>query len=71
MSTSLAAVATQAALRAGAIQKEKYGQPIEVHHKGEIDLVRRLLPGRSDGQKPRHESGKKPWSLGIPHCDLP
>lgn len=33
------AVATEAALRAGAIQKERYGQAIEVSHKGSIDLV--------------------------------
>jgi len=33
------AVATEAVLRAGAIQKTKYGQAIEIHHKGEIDLV--------------------------------
>jgi myo-inositol-1(or 4)-monophosphatase len=39
LSASFAAVATQAVLRAGVIQKEKYGQAIEVRHKGEIDLV--------------------------------
>jgi myo-inositol-1(or 4)-monophosphatase len=33
------AAATQAVLRAGAIQKERYGQEIEVRHKGEIDIV--------------------------------
>jgi myo-inositol-1(or 4)-monophosphatase len=34
-----AAVAAEAALRAGAIQKARYGQQIEIHQKGEIDLV--------------------------------
>ena len=38
LSTHYAAVATEAALRAGAIQKAKYGQVIEIRHKGEIDL---------------------------------
>ncbi|HEY7515298.1 MAG TPA: inositol monophosphatase family protein, partial [Vicinamibacteria bacterium] len=33
------AVAAEAALRAGAIQKARYGQAIEVSHKGEINLV--------------------------------
>jgi myo-inositol-1(or 4)-monophosphatase len=33
------AVAAEAALRAGAIQKERYGQSIQISHKGEIDLV--------------------------------
>jgi myo-inositol-1(or 4)-monophosphatase len=33
------AVAAEAALRAGAIQKMRLGDEIEVHHKGEIDLV--------------------------------
>jgi myo-inositol-1(or 4)-monophosphatase len=33
------AVAAEAALRAGAIQKARYGQLIEIHQKGEIDLV--------------------------------
>jgi myo-inositol-1(or 4)-monophosphatase len=33
------AVAAEAVLRAGAIQKERYGHHIEIHHKGEIDLV--------------------------------
>ena len=33
------ATATEAVLRAGAIQKAKYGQEIEIEHKGEIDLV--------------------------------
>jgi myo-inositol-1(or 4)-monophosphatase len=39
LSASYAAVATQAALRAGGIQKAKYGREIEVSKKGEIDLV--------------------------------
>jgi myo-inositol-1(or 4)-monophosphatase len=34
-----AAVAAEAVLRAGAIQKARYGQKIEIRHKGEIDLV--------------------------------
>jgi myo-inositol-1(or 4)-monophosphatase len=33
------AVATEAVLRAGAIQRERYGQTIEIEHKGVIDLV--------------------------------
>jgi myo-inositol-1(or 4)-monophosphatase len=33
------AVAAEAALKAGAIQKDRYGQKIEIVHKGEIDLV--------------------------------
>jgi fructose-1,6-bisphosphatase/inositol monophosphatase family enzyme len=33
------AVAAEAALRAGAIQKARYGQAIEIKQKGEIDLV--------------------------------
>jgi len=33
------AAASEAVLRAGAIQKGKYGQAIEIRHKGEIDLV--------------------------------
>jgi myo-inositol-1(or 4)-monophosphatase len=33
------AVATEAVLRAGAIQKESYGQHIRIDYKGEIDLV--------------------------------
>jgi myo-inositol-1(or 4)-monophosphatase len=33
------AAATQAALRAGAIQKERAGQDIEIRHKGTIDIV--------------------------------
>jgi len=32
-------VATEAALRAGAIQRERYGHTLEVAHKGSIDLV--------------------------------
>lgn len=39
MSWKYVAVATEAALKAGAIQKAKYGQEIEIQHKGEIDLV--------------------------------
>jgi myo-inositol-1(or 4)-monophosphatase len=35
----LAAVATEAALRAGAIQKERYGQELQIDYKGETDLV--------------------------------
>ena len=34
-----AAVASQAVLAAGALQKERYGQDVAVEHKGEIDLV--------------------------------
>jgi myo-inositol-1(or 4)-monophosphatase len=34
-----AAVAAEAVLKAGAIQKARYGQKIEIRHKGEIDLV--------------------------------
>ena len=34
-----AAVAAEAALRAGAIQKARYGQQIQIQQKGEIDLV--------------------------------
>jgi myo-inositol-1(or 4)-monophosphatase len=33
------AVATEAVLRAGAIQKARYGQRVEVEHKGEINIV--------------------------------
>ena len=33
------AVATEAVLAAGAIQRARYGQRIEIHQKGEIDLV--------------------------------
>lgn len=39
MSWKYVACATEAALRAGALQRERYGKEIEVHHKGEIDLV--------------------------------
>jgi myo-inositol-1(or 4)-monophosphatase len=39
VSEQLVAVAAQAALRAGAIQKQRYGQRIEIRHKGVIDLV--------------------------------
>lgn len=33
------AVAAEAVLRAGAIQKARWGQPVEVRHKGPVDLV--------------------------------
>ena len=33
------ATAAEAALRAGAIQRSRYGQKVEIQHKGEIDLV--------------------------------
>src|SRR6185436_11666761 len=39
VSVDFAAVAVEAALRAGAIQKARYGQRIEIFQKGEIDLV--------------------------------
>jgi myo-inositol-1(or 4)-monophosphatase len=39
LSWKYVAAATEAVLRAGAIQKARYGQAIEVRHKGEIDLV--------------------------------
>lgn len=39
MGASELAVATEAVLRAGAIQRERYGQTIEIEHKGVIDLV--------------------------------
>jgi myo-inositol-1(or 4)-monophosphatase len=39
VSAHYVAVAAEAALRAGAIQKERYGQRIEIHHKGTLDLV--------------------------------
>ena len=39
MSWRYVATATEAVLRAGALQREKYGQEIEIAHKGEIDLV--------------------------------
>jgi myo-inositol-1(or 4)-monophosphatase len=39
MSWRYVATATDAVLRAGAIHEAKYGQEIEIAHKGEIDLV--------------------------------
>lgn len=39
MDPRFVAAATEAALRAGAIQLARYGHAIEVRHKGEIDLV--------------------------------
>jgi myo-inositol-1(or 4)-monophosphatase len=39
VSAEYAAVAAEAVLEAGAIQRARYGQAIEVRHKGEIDLV--------------------------------
>jgi myo-inositol-1(or 4)-monophosphatase len=39
VSADFPAVAAEAALRAGAIQKARYGQQIQIHQKGEIDLV--------------------------------
>ena len=39
MSWQYVAVATEAAVRAGAIQIERYGQDVKVEKKGEIDLV--------------------------------
>jgi len=39
VSAQHAAIAAEAALRAGAIQKARYGQKIEIRHKGPIDLV--------------------------------
>jgi len=39
VSVDFAAVAVEAALRAGGIQKARYGQRIEIFQKGEIDLV--------------------------------
>ncbi len=39
MSSHYTAVAAEAALKAGAIQKARYGQRLEVEHKGVIDLV--------------------------------
>ncbi len=39
MSWLYAATAADAVLRAGAVQRAKYGTPIEIAHKGEIDLV--------------------------------
>ena len=39
MTWKYAAAAAQAVLKAGAIQRARFGQSIEVEHKGEIDLV--------------------------------
>jgi len=39
LSSHYTAVAAEAALKAGAIQKARYGQSLEVEHKGVIDLV--------------------------------
>ena len=39
MTWDLLATAAEAALQAGAIQRSRYGQKLEIHHKGEIDLV--------------------------------
>ena len=39
MTWELVTVATDAVLRAGAIQRERYGTQIEIEHKGSIDLV--------------------------------
>lgn len=39
MSARYVAVAIEAVLRSGAIQKERYGTKIEIRHKGTIDLV--------------------------------
>jgi len=39
MTWDFLATATEAALQAGAIQRSRYGQKVEIHHKGEIDLV--------------------------------
>jgi myo-inositol-1(or 4)-monophosphatase len=57
-----AAVAAQAVLEAGAIQKARYGQAIEVRHKGEIDLVTEVDRACEDailailrGRFPRHD----------------
>jgi myo-inositol-1(or 4)-monophosphatase len=36
---SYVAVAAEAVLRAGALQRAKFGQPVEVRHKGEINIV--------------------------------
>jgi len=38
VSANYTAVATEAVLRAGAIQKARYGHTLEIRHKGEIDL---------------------------------
>ena len=39
MSAAYLAVAAEAVLAAGAIQRARYGQTFEIRHKGEIDLV--------------------------------
>jgi myo-inositol-1(or 4)-monophosphatase len=39
MTTSFTATAAEAALRAGKIQRARYGQDVDVEHKGSIDLV--------------------------------
>ena len=39
LSWQYVAVAAEAAVRAGAIQKERYGQGVKVDFKGDIDLV--------------------------------
>jgi myo-inositol-1(or 4)-monophosphatase len=39
MTWDFLATAAEAALQAGAIQRARYGQKVEIHHKGEIDLV--------------------------------
>src|SRR5687767_7716871 len=39
MTWDFLATAAEAALRAGAIQRSRYGQKVEIQHKGEIDLV--------------------------------
>lgn len=39
VSTKFTGVAAEAVLRAGAIQKQKYGTEFAIHQKGEIDLV--------------------------------
>jgi len=39
VSGRLVAVAAEAALRAGALQKERYGQEVRIDYKGEINLV--------------------------------
>jgi myo-inositol-1(or 4)-monophosphatase len=39
LSWQFVAVAAEAALRAGAIQKSRYGQELDIRHKGAVDLV--------------------------------
>ncbi len=39
MSGKYVACATESVLRAGALQRERYGKEFAIHHKGEIDLV--------------------------------